>query len=262
MRRGVTIVLAVVSVWWSAGASAATRVEVIGTDPPGDTLVLGRNQNYSLRLRYTSDEPARIWVRPYFRGKPVDAGTSPSGGYAGEGEAIGWFFLMKPGDEVDEVRINAGDGSRDGTHQVATHRVHLVAGSQPARADASPAWVVELLQKNEAAAREAYEQSARTPPSTGEMALFRGFMLGMLGLGLFGFAAPAWGMWRWQRGWRFAAAVPAAAMTFVALRIAFDTARDPTSHNLWPFEILQVGGLSVVVMAALLAARRFSSTSR
>jgi hypothetical protein len=46
---------------------------------------------------------------------------------------------------------------------------------------------------------------------------------------------------------------------FVVLRILFDTAGDPTSHNLWPFEILQVGVLSLGVVGVLLAARRFSS---
>jgi hypothetical protein len=33
---------------------------------------------------------------------------------------------------------------------------------------------------------------------------------------------------------------------------------DPTSHNLWPFEILQVGVLSLVAIGVLLAARKFS----
>lgn len=46
-------------------------------------------------------------------------------------------------------------------------------------------------------------------------------------------AAP--GLWRWRGGWRIAAA-PAMVMSFVVLRIVVDTARDPTSRNLWPFE--------------------------
>jgi hypothetical protein len=33
-------------------------------------------------------------------------------------------------------------------------------------------------------------------------------------------------------------------MAFVALRIMVDGARDPTSHNRWPFEILQAGAQS------------------
>jgi hypothetical protein len=90
------------------------------------------------------------------------------------------------------------------------------------------------------------------------MLLLGGFMLVMLLVGLLGFAAPAWGLWRWRGGWRIAAAVPAAAMAFVVLRIAAGTAVDPTSHNLWPFEVLQAGVLSLVAMLALWIARRWS----
>lgn len=52
--------------------------------------------------------------------------------------------------------------------------------------------------------------------------------------------------------------VPAAVLA----RVIYDTLRDPTSHNLWPFEIILVGGpgiLAVLVGAAvggLLATRR------
>ncbi len=45
-------------------------------------------------------------------------------------------------------------------------------------------------------------------------------------------------------------------MGFVVLRILVDTARDPTAHNLWPFEILMVGGVSSLVILALIVARR------
>jgi len=46
---------------------------------------------------------------------------------------------------------------------------------------------------------------------------------------------------------------------FVMARIVLGTASDPTSHNLWPFEILQVAVLSLVVIGVLVAARKFSS---
>jgi hypothetical protein len=35
-----------------------------------------------------------------------------------------------------------------------------------------------------------------------------------------------------------------------------DTARDPTSHNLWPFEILMFGLVSLGIIFALGIARR------
>jgi hypothetical protein len=94
------------------------------------------------------------------------------------------------------------------------------------------------------------------PVTTGDRVFFSGFMLTMLALLVGSLALPAWGLWRWRGGWRAAAAVPFAVMAFVVLRIVVDTARDPTSHNLWPFEILMWGGACVAFMLALKFTRR------
>ncbi len=138
----------------------------------------------------------------------------------------------------------------------------MVAGSEAAAAQAQPAWVEDMSARAKAAQDQAYRAQMSKPVSAGDMALFSGFMLVMLALGLLGFAAPVWGMWRWRDGWRIAAAVPAAMMAFVVLRIVFGITLDPTSHNLWPFEILRVGALSVVVMVVLLVARKLSGAER
>jgi hypothetical protein len=87
-------------------------------------------------------------------------------------------------------------------------------------------------------------------------------MLSMFAIGLLAFAAPAWGLWRWRGGWRIAAAAPAALMAVVVLRLVVDITRDPTSHNLWPFEILQTGALSVVIMAILAVLRKIIEARR
>jgi hypothetical protein len=163
---------------------------------------------------------------------------------------------MQAGDTVDEVRITAGDGSRDGTQLVATYPVHVVGGASPAAAHAEPDWVTRLNRIDQAAQRAAYEQRMNTPTTPGDVVLFSGFMLAMLGLGLLGIAAPGWAMARWRGGWRVAAAAPAALMGFVVLRVIVETAADPTSHNLWPFEILQAGTVSVIAIAILYFARR------
>lgn len=49
------------------------------------------------------------------------------------------------------------------------------------------------------------------------------------------------------RGLEMAAAVPAAMMAFIVLRIVVDGFRDPTSHNLFPFEILLAGSASTAM---------------
>ncbi len=48
--------------------------------------------------------------------------------------------------------------------------------------------------------------------------------------------------------WCIAAALPLIGVGFVVGRIVIDTRRDPSSHNLWPFEVL---GTVVVALVAL-----------
>jgi hypothetical protein len=258
------IILLAVTAWFGpiVSAQAGTAVRILETWPAGEKVVLGRNQNFYLRLAYDTDKPAGIWVAPYFQGRRVNAGSNPSQTYSGSGETFGWFFFVRPGDAVDEIRITAGDGSLENTPVVATWHGQMVGGSQSADAEAPPAWVADMRGRAKAAQDKAYQERMSKPVGVGEVALFNGFMLAMLALGLSGFAAPAWGLWCWRGGWRLAAALPAAMITFVVLRIVFDTARDPTSHNLWPFEIVQAGLISVAAMAVLGVVHRLSGAGR
>lgn len=244
-------------------AHAQTTVRVLETHPAGETVTLARNQNFNLRLAFSTDTPAGIWIAPYFQGKRVNAGTSPSQTHSGSGEALAWFFFMKPGEEVDEIRITAGDGGTNTTPLVATYRVHVVGGSEETSAGTPvPIWVSELGERAKAAQQQALKEHRSKPVTAGDTMLFGGFMLAMVAVGIAGFAAPAWSLWRWRGGWRMAAVVPAAIMAFVVLRIIIDTSRDPTSHNLWPFEILMAGALSAGLTVVLMIARRLSSAER
>ncbi len=242
----------------SAEAPAAAEVRVLATYPAARDAVLGDGQTYYLRLGYTTDEPVRIWARPFFDGREVRAGSNPSHLYTGSGEALGFFFLMDPGQQVDEVRIRVGDGSPDGTRVVATYPVRISGSDRPAAAGSEPDWLISLRQENERLQREEYEQRMSTPPGEGETLFFGGFMLAVLALGIAGVAAPVWALRRWHGGWRVAAAVPAVMIGFVVLRIVAGVTDDPTSHNLWPFEILQVGALSLVAIGVLVAVRKVS----
>ncbi|MGC1728146.1 MAG: hypothetical protein WA747_02060, partial [Steroidobacteraceae bacterium] len=75
-------------------------------------------------------------------------------------------------------------------------------------------------------------------------------------LGVGGVVLPVRALVRWRGGWRLAAGVPAALMGFVVLRVIVGVAADPTSHNLWPFEILIAGLVSAVIMVVLTLVRR------
>lgn len=243
-------------------AQASATATVLATWPDGRDVTLGNGEKFYLRIGYAADHPVHIWARPYFAGKEVVAGSNPSRSHDGAGEALGWFFLMHPGDAVDEVRITAGDGSRDGTRLLAKYRVRIEAGSGPATALPEPGWVVRMNQQEAAAQQADFETRRNTPTSAGESVLLSGFMLAMLAVGLFALLAPAWGLWRWRGGWRIAAAVPAAAMAFVVLRMVVGTSLDRSSHNLWPFEILLVGAVCLAVMGGLALARKLSGAGR
>ena len=85
-------------------------------------------------------------------------------------------------------------------------------------------------------------------------------MLVMAAIGIGGVVMPIRALRRWQGGWRYAALAAVVPIAFVVLRIVFDVSRDPTSHNLWPFEIVQIGVLSLVVLAILAIARKVTGT--
>jgi membrane-associated PAP2 superfamily phosphatase len=77
-----------------------------------------------------------------------------------------------------------------------------------------------------------------------------------------GLIAPIVAYRRWKGGWRIAAGVPLAGMCFVIVRIIVGTAIDPTSHNLWPFEIGMVAFLALAFIAVVAIARRVTGAHR
>lgn len=240
----------------AGGAQAQTRVQLVETFPPGPEIVVPPQQDIYLRIAYETDRPVHIWARPYYRGKKVDAGSSTSPEYSGKGELLGFFFLFPPGGQVDEIRVTAGDGSRNGTPEIARWPVRVFVYSNAESPPPEPAWVVTLREAQKQATDAAMRAQASQHATAGDMAIFSGFMLVFVGLGIVGLAWPAWALWQWRGRWRKWAAVPLAVLGFVLLRIAVDTAGDPTSHNLWPFEVIMAGGFSLLVMVALVLLRR------
>lgn len=57
----------------------------------------------------------------------------------------------------------------------------------------------------------------------------------------------------WRRALRYAAAIPAIVLLVLVGKIIVDTSEDPTSHNLWPLEIIirSLGGLLILGALAL-----------
>jgi hypothetical protein len=248
-----TIVLALA---WFGVAHAGTRVELLDTFPPSTSdIVVPPGENVYLRIGYEADAPVHIWARPYFHGKQVSAGSSPSLEYFGKGELLGFFFLQPPGGQVDEIRMTAGDGSRGGTPEIARFPIRAYSYASASPLPPEPEWVVAMRDAQNKAMHDAMRAQADKPTTAGDVAIFGVFMLVFPALGLLGLGWPAWALWRWRDKWRWWAALPLAAVGFVVLRIVFATAIDPTSHNLWPFEIIMAGGCSVLAMAVIATMR-------
>ncbi len=138
---------------------------------------------------------------------------------------------------------------------LARQPVRLRWTEEKPSAEPQAPWVADLLAIEKAQYQEDAQRRANEPVSVGELAAFNGFMLAVLALLIVGIGVPLWSVWRWRGGWRVAATVPAAVILFVVLRIIIDTAHDPTSHNLWPFEILQFGGIALLMVGGLKLAR-------
>lgn len=236
-------------------AQAATEAHIVATQPASDAT-LGRQQSFWVRMEYSTDEPVSLWARPYRNGKEVKKTMSNASlPYTGAGEALGWFALTEPG-EVDEIRVMAGGGKPYRQWELQRQPVRLRwSANQPAN-EPQAEWVTDLLAVEKTRQDEAFAQRANEPVSAGSVALFSGFMVTVLAVLVAGIGLPLWSMWKWRGGWRIAAALPVTAMGFVVLRILIATAVDPTSHNLWPFEILQVGVVGLVVIGVLAVVRR------
>jgi hypothetical protein len=238
------------------GEPSTTVVETY----PAARATLGRNESFWMRIEYSTDEPISLWARPYLSGIPVkQAHSNPSLSYDGHGTALGWFSLIEPG-AVNEVHILAGGGHPYREWELARYPVHLAWTNEPLFA-ARPKWVEDLLAVEQARRNENARQRASEPASTGDVAVFNGFVLIVLALVVAAIGVPLWSAWKWRGGWRAAAAVPAGVMAFVVLRILIDTSRDPTSHNLWPFEIVICGVFAMAWIGALTLARRFLGAS-
>jgi hypothetical protein len=244
----------------TTAAHAEVRARVVATDPPAEAT-LGRDQPFHVHIQYEADEPVGLWTYAYANGQRIAKGwkSNASAKYVGSGYALGWISFDAPM-AVDEIRIVAGGGKPYVQREVARYPVKLRWTDGP-RAEATAPWVPEL-QRATAAAWEAERKAAEANRGAGDV-LFGLFVMPLfLALVLACVGAPVWALWKWRGWWRLAAVVPFAVMAFVVGRIVVDTARDPTSHNLWPFEILYSGAAGLALIVVLAAVRRFTGAGR
>ncbi len=263
MGRCVNLLVVLLAALVPRTGLAETRVRIVETWPAAQEVRLGPGQSFYLRLAYESDRPVGLWLHAYHQGRQVSVGSSPSRRRQGAGEAMAWFFFTEPVGVVDEIRIVAGDGSRDDTTVVATWRGRVSASAKPAAGigRAEPAWL-QALREQEREAQQRDRQAAMDSADDGDDWWALLAVCGMMALGIVGLVVPVVAICKWKGGWRVAAMVPAVLVGFVVLRVVVGIAMDPGSHNLWPFELAMVGGLSCGLMLVLAAARWLAGSGR
>jgi hypothetical protein len=76
------------------------------------------------------------------------------------------------------------------------------------------------------------------------------------------FAGIAWRMSKTSRDeWQLLAWVPVLPLAIWGVIVAIAVTRDRTSHNLWPFEAVFWGALSVVLLGLVAIGRKFATRS-
>lgn len=244
----------------SAAGQVALKAEMVETDP-GVDATLGKDQTFWVRIRYESDEPVKLWARPYFRGKEAPAASNPSVDHVGSGYALGWFSFREPA-LVDEIRLSAGGGKPYREWEVARYPVRLRWTGAPAAPRQTAPWVAELRAADQAVYRAAADSAMNEPMSAGELVLVQGLGLAMFAGMLGGIIAPIRAYRRWTGGWRVAAAAPLLLMIFAVGRVIIDVSIDPTSHNLWPMELGMFAIAALVITGVLALGRRVTGAGR
>lgn len=232
---------------FSLTAMAEVSVEVIETFPAQTDQPLAVDQNFYVYVRYTSDLPLRIYVRPYTSGKSAKAISHGSVMLPpGDGETLGWFAMREPG-VVDEYRISVDTKNSGYPEDVLSVPVQLEwkPGGVMTNTD-QPAWVGNINQIHEAMMQA--ERANAAMESSGAETMFFGMLIMPLlfGTPLLALLLCVIAAIRWQGRWRFAGVVPLLLFGVWLAKFLFDVARDPTSHNLWPFEMLYWAGLTFV----------------
>jgi hypothetical protein len=84
-------------------------------------------------------------------------------------------------------------------------------------------------------------------------------MLTIAGVGLGVSGATGYALRRWSGGWRWIGGAPLLYVVAVALKLVVEVRADPTSHNLWPFEMLVTLAIASAVLGGLYLVRLFAT---
>lgn len=245
MRRAALLSLPLLM--WAAAAvcapvAANIDLEILDMDPPAPA-VLNADDDVYVRVRYHADAPIRVWVRPFAHGEPAPAMSNGSPVYPpGDGEAFGWFGFRSVGG-VDEIHVQAAPANSGyPTVDLVTPARFTWDGTIGPRHEAA-GWVAELKQKEAEAQQRAYTEYHNSPLGLSGTVALGVFLVAVLAASCTCLLWPLWGVLRWHGVWRVLAALPLLAILVWGFKDYSDLQRDPTSHNLLPFELLEAAAV-------------------
>ena len=238
------------------GTPDAPAVTVLATHPDSDAMLHSSEAFY---IQYKVESSVPVGVRPegYYRGKPLPLANSgerrlPAGG--GTDAAFVFMFPKQPV-QMDELRLVVTEAGKRQPAASVSMPVNLAWGTTPATSvRVMPEWVREWTARRNQDTRapiDARMQHADASSTAVTVLLMAGLGLFVLALLVGGLVLPIIAFLKWEGGWRWLALAPALILGFVILRIVIDGSADPTSHNLWPFEILLWGIPCVLYLGVL-----------
>lgn len=241
----------------AAGAqSSRHQARVVEAWPRGPEVILAADQKLYVRIDYRTDSMTRIFVQPYLDGEPVQAWTSPSPRYEGQGETVAWVAFTEPGRRADEIRVFVGNSRRALADRFRVEASSRAIANDPGQA---PEWVGRLETQLEA-------QTGGPQPAPGHDAggggAATGLMAGVVALFVLAVGMSIHAVRHWQGRWRIAAAVPVAGLGVFTAGLLLVALFNPSSLGLLPFVVLMGAGPAAAYMVVLVAARRMLRAGR
>lgn len=133
----------------AAQPAPAIELELIDAHPPAGAVVRPFTPVYG-RIRYQTDLPVRVILRPFRHGEPVIDGAYYSGSPhypPPSGEALAWFSFSEP-QSIDEIRAIATDNI--GNELARTRLEYSLSWREGAASPAPAEWVAPLQERAEA----------------------------------------------------------------------------------------------------------------
>ena len=231
----------------SLPAVATVSVEVVETFPEQTDQALAVDQSFYVHLRYSSDVPVRIFVRPYTAGERSNAISHGAVMLPpGSGETLGWFALRTPG-VVDGYRVSVDTTNSGYPEDVLTVPVKLEwKPGGVITHTGQPEWINRITLLHEEMRKAEYANRQMESDSFGMMLLGMVLMPLLFGIPLLALVLCVVAVIRWQGRWRYAGGLPLVLFGIWLVKFLYDVTKDPTSHNLWPFELLYWAGFTLV----------------